>query len=236
MRRIFTVAAAAVAISALAIPAASASTHHARPNATPACGINCFDLSSLELGHTQVLNAYVPGDTGIGGKAGQKVNLHYGSDSHPNEDFTGAQVGTLLDFCPNFGGTGLSATSYACINYPKTYPVFEADWSPFGNQSDLCVGAAEPITAGENTTLQQCGDEASTLWVGDLHHAFPVPPTGVIPWVNGASTTFSHPLVLTVDPGSRNPANQVKLQTENLLTGGALENAQEWRITFGPIF
>ena len=60
------------------------------------------------LGRGTIQNAYVPGDNGTGGKAGMEVNLNFASNSHPNEDFTGAQVGTLLNFCPNFGGVGLS--------------------------------------------------------------------------------------------------------------------------------
>jgi hypothetical protein len=242
--RACSVLAAGVAVTSViglsaASMASAATGPHARkgvsPNATPACGFNCFNLSSLVLGRRTIQNAYVPGDTGVGGKVGQKVNMNFASNSHPNEDFTGAQVGTLLNFCPNFGGTGLSQTSYVCINYPSNYPVFEANWSPFGNQSGLCSGAFQPVFSGENVTLQNCGTQTSTIWVGDLRNDTFHNGRLYIPWVNGASSNFSHPLVLTVDPGTQKPINQLKLQSLNKLTNGVAPDSQEFTFDFGPV-
>ena len=214
---------------------ASAATTRSHPDATPACGFNCFNLSSLTLGRGTIQNAYVPGDTGTGGRVGQRVNMNFASNSHPNQDFTGAQVGTLLNFCPNFGGSGLSATSYVCINYPSNYPVFEANWSPFGNESGLCTGAFQPVFSGENVTLQNCGSQTSTIWVGDLKNATFHHGHLYTPWVNGASTNFSHPLTLQVDPGTQRPINQLKLANLNTLTGGVSPDSQEFTLTFGPV-
>jgi len=234
--RACSVLAAGVAVtSVIGLSAASVASAATKPDATPACGFNCFNLSSLVLGPHTIQNAYVPGDTGVGGKVGQKVNMNYASNSHPNEDFTGAFVGTLGDFCPNLGGTGLSPTSYVCIHYPNTYPVFEADWSPFGNESGLCAGAWTPVYSGENVTLQDCGSSTSTMWVGDIangtfHHG-----RHYMPWVNGASSNFSHPLTLQVDPGTRRPINQLKLASLNKLTGGVAPDSQEFTFRFGPV-
>jgi hypothetical protein len=231
------VLAAGVAVSSvIGLSAASAASAQTvvRPNATPACSFNCFNLSSLTLGRGTIQNAYIPGDTGVGGKVGQKVNLNFASNSHPNEDFTGAQVGTLLNFCPNFGGAGLSQTSYVCINYPSSYPVFEANWSPFGNESGLCTGSKLALFSGRETTLQPCGVNATTIWVGDLANGTTRFGRPYVPWVNGASTTFSHALVLTVDPSTHNPINQLRVQTLNKLTGGAVSDTQEFSFFFGP--
>ena len=214
---------------------ASAATTKGKPAATPACGFNCFNLSSLVLGRHTIQNAYVPGDTGVGGKAGMEVNMNLASNSRPNQDFTGAQVGTLLNFCPNFGGTGLSATSYVCINYPSNYPVFESNWSPFGNQSGLCVGVKLPLFSGRETTLQSCGTITSTIWVGDLKNSTFHHGHLFTPWVNGASTTFSHALVLTVDPSTHKPINQLRVQSLNTLTGGVVPDSQEFSLFFGPV-
>ena len=228
--------AAGVAVtSVIGLSGASAASASVRPAATPACGFNCFNLFSLVLGPHTIQNAYVPGDTGTGGRAGIEVNLNFASNSHPNEDFTGAQVGTLLNFCPNFGGSGLSATAYVCINYPSNYPVFESNWSPFGNQSGLCVGAFQPVFSGENVTLQNCGSQTSTIWVGDLKNATFHNGHLYTPWVNGASTNFSHPLTLQVDPGTQRPINQLKLANLNTLTGGVSPDSQEFTLTFGPV-
>jgi len=224
-----------IGLSAATMASAATAQPSAKPAATPACGFNCFNLSSLTLGLRTIQNAYIPGDTGTGGKVGQRLNLNFASNSHPNEDFTGAQVGTLLDFCPNFGGTGLSQTSYVCINYPSSYPVFESDWSPFGNESGLCAGAQLPVASGESVTLQNCGTTASTIWVGDLANATIRFGRVYLPWVNGASTNFSHQLTLTVDPGTAKPINQLKLQTLNKLTGGTVPDTQEFTFFFGPV-
>jgi hypothetical protein len=199
---------------------ASAATSSVKPNATAACGGNCFNLYSKTLGKGTILNAYIAGDTGTGGKIGQKVNLNFGSNTHPNEDFTGAVIGTLVNFC----GSVLSNQSYVCINYPSNYPVLEADWSPYGNESGLCVGAYVPAYNGENTTLQNCGTSASTYWIADLANS----SGKYTPLVNGASTASSHPLVATVDPGTTKPINQVKLQPLNFLTGGKVPDTQLW--------
>ncbi|HEY2288214.1 MAG TPA: hypothetical protein VGH88_20935, partial [Streptosporangiaceae bacterium] len=141
---------------------------------------------------------------------------------------------TLLNFCPNFGGAGLSQTSYVCINYPSSYPVFEANWSPFGNESGLCTGSKLALFSGRETTLQPCGVNATTIWVGDLANGTTRFGRPYVPWVNGASTTFSHALVLTVDPSTHNPINQLRVQTLNKLTGGAVSDTQEFSFFFGP--
>jgi hypothetical protein len=234
--RACSVLAAGVAVtSVVGLSATSAASASVQPAATPACGFNCFNLFSLVLGRRTIQNAYVPGDTGTGGKAGIEVNLNLASNTHPNEDFTGAQVGTLLDFCPNFGGTGLSATSYVCINYPSSYPVFESNWSPFGNESGLCTGSKLPLFSGRETTLQPCGVNATTIWVGDLANAVVRFGRVYTPWVNGASTSFSHALVLTVDPSTRNPINQLRVQSLNKLAGGTVSDTQQFSLFFGPV-
>jgi hypothetical protein len=234
--RACSVLAAGVAVtSVVGLSAASAASASVRPAATPACGFNCFNLFSLVLGRRTIQNAYVPGDTGTGGKAGIEVNLNLASNSHPNEDFTGAQVGTLANFCPSYGGVGLAQTSYVCINYPSNYPVFEANWSPFGNESGLCTGSKLPLYSGRETTLQPCGVNATTIWVGDLANSVTRFGRVYLPWVNGASTTFSHALVLTVDPSTRNPINQLRVQSLNKLTGGVVPDTQQFSFFVGPV-
>ncbi len=140
-------------------------------------------------------------------------------------------MGTLGDFC----GQIISPVSYACLNYPSTYPVFESDWSPYGNQTDLCVGVRTPVRAGEPVTLRPCGVSAATLWVGDLHHSVVSNGRLYTPWVNAADPNVSHPLVLSVDDGTYLPENRLRVQRLNLLTGGVVPDSQEFTITFGPV-
>ncbi len=231
MRKTITLLAAAAAM--LTVGSASAQAAQARvivPGATPACGAQCFDLSSLVLGTSVIQNAYIAGDHGVGGKVGIRLNLKRASNSHPNEDFTGAEVGTLVDYC----GTLISPVSYACVNYPADYPVYEANWSPFGNQSGLCAGVAIADLTGENVTLQPCGLTAKTLWVGDLANSVTHDGNLYTPWVNGSDPDFSHPLVLTVDQSSFLPANRLTVQRLNLLNSDTVADSQQFTLQAGP--
>jgi hypothetical protein len=231
MRKFITTLSAAAALLTLGAAAAEASVSRATPNATPACGSQCFELSSLVLGTHTIQNAYIKGDNGIGGTVGKKLNLRHASNSRPNEDFTGAQVGTLGNFC----GKLISSTSYVCVNYPKGYPVFESDWSPFGNQTALCAGIAKRNVAGENVTLQKCGASSRTMWVGDVADSISHNGRFYTPWVNASDPKFSHPLVLTVDAGTFLPENQLKVSRLNLLTGHTVPDSQEFTLEFGPV-
>ena len=231
MRKIITTLSTAAAVLTLGSAAAQASVAVVTPDATPACGSQCFDLSSLELGPHTIQNAYIKGDNGIGGLVGKRLNLRHASNSRPNEDFTGAKVGTLGNYC----GSLISATSYVCVNYPSGYPVFESDWSPFGNQSALCAGIALRNVADQNVTLQNCGESARTMWVGDLADAIVHDGRTYTPWVNASDPNFSHPLVLTVDAGTFLPENQLKVERLDLLNGQTVKDSQEFTLTFGPV-
>jgi hypothetical protein len=231
MRKMFLALSAAAALLTLASTAAQAAVEHNRPAATPACGANCFELSSLVLGPDQIQNAYIFGDLGTGGRVGQNVNLKTASNSHPNEDFSGANVGDLSDYC----GAIISSASYVCVNYPSTYPVFESNWAPFGNDSGLCAGLATANLNNEPVTLQSCGVTARTLWVGDLKDATTHHGHLYTPWVNASDPNFSHPLVLTVSGTPRVPFNQLKVTRLNVLTGGTVPDSQEFTLHLGPV-
>jgi hypothetical protein len=224
MRKGIIAFAAAVSLLAFGATAAGAATTY-KPNATPACGAQCTDIYSLVLGRHTIINAYVPGDTGVGGQSGQLVNLHFASNSHPNEDFTLAADGTVNQFC----GIQLATTSVACLHY-RTDGAYELDWTPYGNQTDLCVGTAGPLYAGKNVTLQRCGTYEGTLFIGDSAHV----SGAYIPLIDGADTSFSHPFVLTADPGSGRPTNQLKVEPENTLTGGTVRDSQLFGGLTGP--
>ena len=231
MLKIIATLSTAAALLTLGSAAAQASVAGVTPNATPACGSQCFELSSLELGPHAVQNVYIRGDNGTGGAVGKRLNLRHASNSRPNEDFTGAKVGTLGNYCGNL----ISATSYVCVKYPSGYPVFESDWSPFGNESALCAGIARRNVAGQNVTLQNCGVSARTMWVGDLAELVSHNGRLYTPWVNASDPNFSHPLVLTVDAGTFLPENQLKVERLDLLTGHTVKDSQEFTLTPGPV-
>ena len=236
MRKFIVALSAATGLLLIGASAASASTGHSRPNVTPACGYTCFALSSEVLGTGTVQNAYIFGDTGVGGKVGKELNLKFASNSHPNEDFSAGDIGTVEDFCSAWPAPqSFNPTSYVCIHY-RFFQVYESNWSPFGNQSGLCAGVASAVD-GENVTLQNCGASDNTLWIADRANGTggDCRSTGnYCPWINGADTNFSHPLVLTVNAGSSDPANQLVVQRENLLDGGTVADSQYFELVKGP--
>ncbi|HEX9030358.1 MAG TPA: hypothetical protein VF834_00850 [Streptosporangiaceae bacterium] len=231
MRKMLIALSTIVALLTLGSTASQAAFAGTVPKASPACGAQCFELSSLDLGTNAIQNAYIAGDRGVGGRVGQPVNLKHASNTRPNEDFTGAKVGTLADFCGNL----ISSTSYVCIRYPSSYPVFESDWSPFGNQTHLCVGIARPNVNREQVTLQTCGVSGRTLWVGDLADSVTHNGHLYTPWVNGSDPNFSHPLVLTVDTGSFLPENLLRVQRLDLLAAHTVKDTQQFTLQFGPV-
>jgi hypothetical protein len=217
---------------------ASAATHHVRPNAIGACSGYCYDLSSLLLGPQDIMTADVPGGTGTGGKAGQELTLKFASNSNPNQDFTdylmsAGRPETVATFCAAWPAPqSFSPLSYVCQFYGDL-PVYEFSWSPFGNESGLCAGVARAGVDGENVTLQNCGDSDNTLWIPDGYlcpgnlRPQPVVKLGkYCPGINGGDTNFSDPLVLTVNAGSSNPANQLIVERLHLLAGGVVPDSQ----------
>jgi hypothetical protein len=202
---------------------------HVKPDATPACGDNCFNLYSLAYGSHQIQSANVPGDDGVGGKVGQTINLSNATDSSPNEDFTVGYVGTVAQLCTEDQLSPYICNFYgASSQYGGNFPVYESNWAPYGNQSGLCAGVGKTATAGENVTLQWCGDSSATFWVADLAHSY----LGFTPFLNGADNTFTHPLVLTVVTGPK-IGKRLRLERLNLLTGGFIPNEQMWALNFG---
>jgi hypothetical protein len=248
-RAFFAASAVAVTVGlAASAGTASASTHVKK--GTSACGDSCQNLFSDVLGSGTTMNAFVPGDTGIGGKIGQDVNLHFAENNRPNGDFIPDIAGRVWQFCGFFANDFFSPTSYICLNYPF-FQVFELNWAPYGNESGLCAGVARAGVVGENVTLQDCGQSANTVWVLDRNNAsqgsdcrtaidqssLPVGPGSqgtfnYCPWLNGGDTSFSDPLVLTAELGTHHPPNQIKLQRE-LLTGGSIEDEQLWAFYLG---
>jgi hypothetical protein len=155
-------AAAAAAVMVIVLPgagAASAAAQHLKPNATQACGHHCHDLSSLLLGPGMIMNAYVPGDTGTGGRTGQQLTLKFASNSRPNEDFTdyafeAGRPEMVASFCATWPAPqSFNPLSYVCQNYSES-PVYEfSETQPFDrrcrimSRTSRTVAGITPVTA-----------------------------------------------------------------------------------------
>jgi hypothetical protein len=208
--------------------AASASSHPTIKNATTVCGGFCFDLSSELLGTNSIMNA-------VGGANGDALNLRRAGNARTNEDFEAGFVGFLGQYCPNDGGSGLSASSYVCTHYPIFWDVFEANFAPDSNTSGLCAGLtvrdeSQPIQ------LVPCGASTRTMWVGDEEQGLggDCRDSGdYCPWIAASDTYTSHPLALTVDTGTHDPTNQLGVTRENP-NGGLIQDYQQFTINTGP--
>lgn len=230
MRKVLIALSAASALLVLGAASAAQASTRVGPDATPACGNNCFNLYSLAFGRGQIQSANVPGDNGgTGWKVGQTVNLEYATDSSPNEDFTGGFVGTVAQLCPEGQLSPYICNTYGSTStYKGNYPVYESDFSPYGNESGLCVGVQRPNTQNENVSLQWCGNGPGTFWVADLAHAH----IGYTPFLNGADNSYTHPMVLTVATG-KGIGRRLRISRLNTLTGGYIANEQMFALDFG---
>jgi hypothetical protein len=200
------------------------------------CAGTCFSLYSRQLGFGLTMNAHIPGDKGIGGTAGRKINLHLAKNARPNENFVPSAIGLVWQFCGTGGSVSFAADSYACQHYQNLW-IFEAQWSPSGNESGLCAGVSRGGRASESVTLQPCGVSARTLWIGDRLNGLGGDcryAGNYCPWVNGAGVDTNLPLALTLDPKSLVPANALKVEPLALANGVA-GNDQEFAYFWGPV-
>jgi hypothetical protein len=219
-------AALTTSLGLAAAGAANASSPHATKNATTVCGSFCFDLSSALLGANKIQNA---------ANGGPWVNLRQAGNARTNEDFQAGFVGFLGQFCAN---GEIPITSYACVNYPSFWDVFQANFAPNSNQTGLCVGVTTP-NVSQRVALVPCrSTSGATFWVGDRANGLGGDcrvPGNYCPWINGADPATSHPLALTVNASSRFPHNVLRVNPENL-SAGTVQDYQQFTTAVGPAF
>ena len=150
-------------------------------------------------------------------RRGRQRQCHQPAPGRQRQGERGLQagfVGFLGQFCPNDGGNGqIPATSYACINYPPFWDVFQAKFAPDSNESGLCVGVTGAASASESSLVSCRGVTGHTFWVGDAANGLGGDcrvPGNYCPWVNGADQSTADPLALTLNGSSRHPANVLR--------------------------
>jgi len=226
--------------------------------ATPSCGrgLDCIDIFSRAFGTHQTPN-YVLDVLRQGAKVGQPIILFRTSNTDPAEDFAPSIQGTTADFFAAGLVSSAVALHYGCIpatdpggNFPNCGlngvddPAIEVEYAPFGVDSGLCVGVAATATAKEGVTLQPCGVSAKTVWIVDTNDSPATLRHGYVPLINGSTTNFSHPHVLTY-PGNGFPTDRPRPQLfVNNLTGfsqgrglqiGSVDDTQLWGADFGVL-
>jgi hypothetical protein len=136
-----------VGVAALAL--AGGTTMAAMPAANAAtmrCGPGCVTLASQKFGATDVV-AVGPGATG------ELAAFWYTT----SEDFYGQPEGIVHDLYK------AGVINQSLNNTYSTDEVYQYEYSPAGIASDKCLAATPGSTA---VTLEPCGANASTLWVG----------------------------------------------------------------------
>jgi hypothetical protein len=220
--------------------------------ATPSCGRNCIDIFSRAFG-THRTPSFVMDVLRQGAKVGQPIILFRTSNTDPGEDFVPSIQGTTADFYAAGLVSAAVALHYGCIpggNFPNCGVAgvddlaWEFEYAPFGVDSGLCVGVAATATAKEGVTLQPCGVSAKTVWIEDDNDSPATVNRGYVPLINGSTTNFSHPHVLSY-PGNGFPTDRPRpqLQVKNL-TGfshgrgtpiGSVNDTQLWGADFGVL-
>jgi hypothetical protein len=221
--------------------AASASSHNVKPAETTVCqnsGMRCTNISNLMLNQDNSPD-FIQNATGLGVVPpslyqGRKVNLRQASNTRTNEDFIITLVGTLSQLCGTGGANSIDPTSYACLNYPVTYRVYQAQFAPDGNESGYCVGAMS-ATLGFKIRLERCGTPRS-FWIPDLQSGIVVTKPGLkqrlhyFPLEFAADTSATNPLVLTLNPNTTSPLNGLFLEQLNF-SGGQVPDRQMFTLT-----
>jgi hypothetical protein len=212
--------------------------------ATPNCGNNCVNIFSQKYGPSYLVDVYQ-----AKAATGQPVILFQSSNSDPAEDFVVVDEGTVHDFYRHYG---LVSASFA-----HTYSgdeAYETQYEPYGLNSNYCLSTwpGETPQAGYLVRLESCGQYSNSLWAADTDantepNGSSVTPdhrsTGAVfsPYrtdvalINGATNSFSNPLVLNYPAGNPTdmPRPELNVQPEKQYAGGVTFDNQEWGTTLG---
>jgi len=198
--------------------------------ATPSCGANCVEGIGQEYAAPFVLDVLRQGE-----KAGQPIILFRTSTSDPAEDFTYDAEGTVADFYAN-----TLVSKQLDLTYPND-KAYELEYSPYGVNSDLCMGVASTPGNGTPVALEPCGASSNTVWIVDstnpVTSVYTPPVSGsYYPLINGSDTNFSHPFVLHY-PGTAYPTDmprpQLNTYTLQTSSGGTIYNNELWTDEIG---
>jgi hypothetical protein len=190
--------------------------------AASACGRSCFSLYARRLGQDVTMNAVIPANDGSGGRIGRKINLLQSADRVPDGDFTMSFSARVWQFCGTDVHDFFAPDSYLCL-HDSNFWIFEAQWSPSGDDSGMCAGVAAANVTGEDITLRPCGVTDHTLWIADEANGTGAGCRGsadYCPWMNASDNNFRTPQVLTMDGSTSAPADQLKLSPMNVLPAG----------------
>ncbi|HKB30044.1 MAG TPA: hypothetical protein VKD26_04335 [Streptosporangiaceae bacterium] len=267
------VAAAAAVVLPLAMFAVGGSAGAATPPCTPNFHNNsnnfldCLTPFNQEFGLNYIWDVY-HGQA----RVGQPVILFQNSTHDGAQDFSYYDAETVCDYYTagalvsaavvlHYGGGKDCLGNSVGFSHPNDW-AFEAEFTPYGVPTGLCVGVATTAARGTPVSLQPCGATAKTVWIIDWqesnclsfghHHGYhpnTMPfngrhhgsflPAGYLPLINGSDTNFSHPFVLSYPSNGAAPWDRPRpqLMTTNLaiFSNGTVFDSQMWGLTYsGP--
>ena len=213
--------------------------------ATPNCGTKCSQIFTQKYGPRYLVDVYQ-----ARASAGTPVILFQRSNSDPAEDFVVKNLGAVHSF---YADHGLVAPAF-----DHTYgrdKAYEIQYEPYGLNSNFCLStwSNETPQAGFKVRLEPCGQYSNSIWAADTDGrtmpqgssqvndfrstggAFSRPFTDVA-LINGATNTFSNPLVLNYPAGNPTdmPRPQLNVQPEKQYSNGTTFDNQEWGTVNGP--
>jgi hypothetical protein len=214
--------------------------------ATPNCGANCTNIFSQKYGPQYLVDVFQAKSA-----AGTPVILFQASNSDPAEDFVTVDEGTVNNFYRHYG---LVSAAFA-----KTYradEAYEVQYEPYGLNSNYCLSTwpGEAPQAGYLVRLESCGAYSNSLWAADTDANTAPNGSSVTPdrhstggvfspnrtdvaLINGATNSFSNPLVLNYPAGNPTdmPRPQLNVQPEKQYSDGTTFDNQEWGTTLGAV-
>jgi hypothetical protein len=205
--------------------------------ATPSCGSNCQDLYSQKFGPGYLLDTFQRTAA-----PGQEVILFQASNSDPAEDFKFKFLGTVGSFYSHH-------RHLITPQFDHTYhslDAIEIQYEPLGLNSGFCTSTWPGVIAqpGYKVRLEPCGRYSSSIWAvfnghQGYHRMVPGSPgsPGYRVLINGATDSFSNPLVLNYPAG--NPVDMprpwLNVQPLNTYSDGTIFDNQQWTYRYGPV-
>jgi hypothetical protein len=193
--------------------------------ATPQCGSHCIEVFSPRFG-TPAQPNFVETVRHGSAKVGQPAILYWASSSNPAEDWI-VPAGGLVPVS-QFYADGL--VSAAIEKHYSTLNAAQIEYAPDGKPTGLCTGVAKTAFENEGLTLQPCNAPDNTVWIIDTGVA---PPTaaGFFALINGSTTDFSRPYVMTYrhQPPAQIRADHLRLK------GGTACDTQLFGADFGVV-
>jgi hypothetical protein len=154
--------------------------------ATTQCGSACITLAPEEDG-----SVYVGALQEREVEQGSVLTLA-GSGPYEGEDFLPLDEGTTTLFW-EYGLVSIALAK----NWPSQQ-LYEYEYDPAGQQSNLCIGTAAAAAGGTELSLQPCGVNNLTLWLPETHDV----TNGYVPIIAGSDTRTTAPYVITAgSPG-----------------------------------